>query len=374
MCNTTTTERTYVIGKDGRPDLSAQPPVTLAELRAAIPAHLWKKSVWRSLSYVLLDVCVVAALAVGAQWMNAWYVWPLYWVAQGTMFWALFVLGHDCGHGSFSDNATLNYAVGHALHSFILVPFHGWRLSHKKHHGNHGHVENDESWHPLTKDQYDASSNWVKLGRLSLPFALLSYPLYLIWGTPGRHHSHYDPASDLFSPAQRSMVITSNACMVAQLVLLSFGTWQLGFIMMAKLYWVPYWIGVMWLTTVTYLHHHGSHDPQEKMPWYRGEEWSYLRGGLTTIDRDYGVFNKIHHDIGTHVVHHLFPQIPHYNLIEATEAIKPLLGPYYRPPARSPGPLPYHLLDPLVRSFASDLWVPKEGDIVFYQGPPKKVE
>ena len=66
------------------------------------------------------------------------------------------------------------------------------------------------------------------------------------------------------------------------------------------------------------------------MPWYRGKEWNYLRGGLTTIDRDYGMFNKIHHDIGTHVVHHLFPQIPHYNLEEATEALKPMLGPYYR--------------------------------------------
>jgi fatty acid desaturase len=39
--------------------------------------------------------------------------------------------------------------------------------------------------------------------------------------------------------------------------------------------------------------------------WCRGEQWSYLRGGLTTLDRDYGIFNKIHHDIGTHVVHHL---------------------------------------------------------------------
>ncbi len=38
------------------------------------------------------------------------------------------------------------------------------------------------------------------------------------------------------------------------------------------------------------------------------QEWSYFRGGLTTLDRDYGIFNKIHHDIGTHVVHHLFPQ------------------------------------------------------------------
>lgn len=47
------------------------------------------------------------------------------------------------------------------------------------------------------------------------------------------------------------------------------------------------------------------------------QEWSYLRGGLTTLDRDYGLINNIHHDIGTHVIHHLFPQIPHYNLVEA---------------------------------------------------------
>jgi len=47
------------------------------------------------------------------------------------------------------------------------------------------------------------------------------------------------------------------------------------------------------------------------------QEWDYLRGGLTTVDRDYGWVNNIHHDIGTHVIHHLFPQIPHYHLVEA---------------------------------------------------------
>ncbi len=65
-------------------------------------------------------------------------------------------------------------------------------------------------------------------------------------------------------------------------------------------------------------------------PWLAGDdrcdadaqEWSYLRGGLSTIDRDFGVFNKIHHDIGTHVLHHLFPQIPHYHLEEATEVCR----------------------------------------------------
>lgn len=99
----------------------------------------------------------------------------------------------------------------------------------------------------------------------------------------------------------------------------------------------------------------------------RGEEWSYLRGGLTALDRDYGIFNKIHHDIGTHVLHHLFPQMPHYNLEKATEAVKPVMGDYYRKVEAAPGPLPTHLVEPLVRSFRDDQYVDDEGDIVFYK-------
>ena len=40
------------------------------------------------------------------------------------------------------------------------------------------------------------------------------------------------------------------------------------------------------------------------------QEWSYLRGGLSTLDRDYGIFNNIHHDIGTHVVRCLSCAVP----------------------------------------------------------------
>ncbi|KAL6995445.1 stearoyl-CoA 9-desaturase [Sarracenia purpurea var. burkii] len=95
-------------------------------------------------------------------------------------------------------------------------------------------------------------------------------------------------------------------------------------------------------------------------------EWSYLRGGLTTIDRDYGWFNNIHHDIGTHVIHHLFPQIPHYHLIEATEAAKPVIGKNYREPKKL-GPIPFHLINYLVRSIKRDHYVSDTGDIVFYE-------
>lgn len=76
-------------------DPGAPPPFKLADIRAAIPKHCWVKNPWRSMSYVVRDIAVVFGLAAAAAYVNSWIVWPLYWAAQGTMFWALFVLGHD---------------------------------------------------------------------------------------------------------------------------------------------------------------------------------------------------------------------------------------------------------------------------------------
>lgn len=76
-------------------DPSAPPPFKLAEIRAAIPKHCWVKNPWRSLSYVMRDFVVICVLLIMALHFNSWAFWPFYWLAQGTMFWAVFVLGHD---------------------------------------------------------------------------------------------------------------------------------------------------------------------------------------------------------------------------------------------------------------------------------------
>lgn len=350
--------------------ISEAPPFSLADIKNAIPANCLKKDTWRSMSYLIRDVAIVVGLAVGAQAINQWWAWPLYWMAQGTMFWALFVVGHDCGHGSFSNSKELNDLVGNITHSSILVPYHGWRISHRTHHQNHGHVENDESWHPVAKHLYDKMDSMSKLGRLTFPISMFAYPFYLWNRSPGKQGSHYDPKSSLFAPNEGHLIKTSNKFMLGMVAVLAAATVALGPVAMFNLYFVPYWVGVVWLDVVTYLHHHGTEDPNEQVPWYRGEEWSYLRGGLSTIDRDYGIFNKIHHDIGTHVLHHLFPQVPHYHLMEATEAIKPVLGKYYREPLPASSGLPGHLVEPLVRSFKEDHYVESEGDVVFYKQDP----
>ncbi|KAL6905786.1 hypothetical protein ACP4OV_003387 [Aristida adscensionis] len=344
-------------------DAGKPPPFRIGDIRAAVPVHCWRKSPWRSLSYVARDVVVVAALAAAAAAADSWAVWPLYWAAQGTMFWALFVLGHDCGHGSFSDSGLLNSVVGHILHSFVLVPYNGWRISHRTHHQNHGHIEKDESWHPITEKLYRQLEPRTKKLRFTVPFPLLAFPVYLLYRSPGKSGSHFLPSSGLFSPKERGDIVVSTTCWLLMLASLLAMACTFGPVQVFKMYGVPYLVFVMWLDLVTYLHHHGHHDG---LPWYRGQEWSYLRGGLTTVDRDYGWINNIHHDIGTHVIHHLFPQIPHYHLVEATKAARPVLGRYYREPEKS-GPLPIHLLGVLLRSLRVDHFVSDHGDVVYYQ-------
>ncbi|KDP46481.1 hypothetical protein JCGZ_08453 [Jatropha curcas] len=342
-------------------DPSNPPPFKIAEIRAAIPNHCWVKNPWRSLSYVLRDIIIIFALAASAIYCNTWWFWPFYWAAQGTMFWAIFVLGHDCGHGSFSDNSLLNNIVGHFLHSSILVPYHGWRISHRTHHQYHGNVEKDESW--LPEKIYKELDLGTRIMRYTIPLPMFAYPFYLWTRSPGKEGSHFNPYSDLFAPHERKDVLTSTICWTMMILLLFYSSLVFGHVQVLKVYGVPYLIFVMWLDFVTYLHHHGY---EKKLPWYRSKEWSYLRGGLTTVDRDYGWINNIHHDIGTHVIHHLFPQIPHYHLVEATKAAKPVLGKYYREPKKS-GPFPFHLFGNLVKSIREDHYVSDIGDIVYYQ-------
>ncbi|MBE9233642.1 DUF3474 domain-containing protein [Cuspidothrix issatschenkoi LEGE 03284] len=297
-------------------------PFTLQDLKAAIPAECFEPNVLKSLYYFFRDVVIVAGLYALANYLDSWYFWPIFWVLQGTMFWALFVIGHDCGHQSFSKQKWLNDLVGHITHTFILVPYHGWRISHRTHHKNTGSLENDESWYPVSETEYDAMPVAQKIGRFYL--FLLAYPVYLFKRSPGKEGSHFSPSSPLFKPSEKWDIITSTTWWIGMVAVLGFLTYQWGWMWLLKYYAAPYIVFIIWLDLVTFLHH-----TEPGIPWYRGEEWTFLKGAISSVDRDYGIVNHIHHDIGTHVAHHIFLNMPHYNLLKATEAIKPIMGEYF---------------------------------------------
>merc|ERR1712232_147647 len=88
-------------------------------------------------------------------------------------------------------------------------------------------------------------------------------------------------------------------------------------------YWAPYTFTNAWLVLYTWLQHT---DPS--IPHYGNDDWTWVKGALSTIDRPYGIFDFFHHRIGsTHVAHHPFHEMPWYNAKEATAALKAYLEP-----------------------------------------------
>lgn len=338
-------------------EAEAELPFTLRELRDAIPARCFRPSTARSLAHLAFDLAALGLLYAAGAWVEragapaAWHL-PIVFL-QGTLFWSLFLVGHDCGHGAFSRRRGWNAVVGHLVHTPLLVPYHAWRLSHRIHHRHTGDAERDEAWPPLTRRAARALPPATRF--LRLRGFLLVFPLYLLRNGPGRAGSHYDPDGPLFRAAERAAVRGSVAACGAAAAGLLAAAVAFGPGTLARLWLAPWLVFGGWVSLVTYLQHT---DPA--VPWYRGEGWSYLRGALATVDRRYGAFEWLHHDVGSHVVHHLFPRIPHYRLREASRAIAPLLGPHRRT-AREP------VLRALWRAARGCQVVPETGTRVFYE-------
>ena len=101
---------------------------------------------------------------------------------------------------------------------------------------------------------------------------------------------------------------------------------KVGFMTVLCYYGVPYLWTNGWLVYITFMQHHDL-----RIPYYNEENFNFVRGALCSVDRDYGVANAwVHHINDSHVVHHLFSDMPFYNAIEVTRKyIKPILGEYY---------------------------------------------
>jgi omega-6 fatty acid desaturase (delta-12 desaturase) len=191
-------------------------------------------------------------------------------------------------------------------------------------------------------------------------------PGYLILNSSGpakyrkaAHKSHFHPYSALFTDRQRLTIALSDVGFFAMVGVIAYACTVFGAANVFFYYFVPY-LGVnLCLVLITYLQH-----TDVFVPHYREKEFTWLRGALATVDRSYGtlVNAMFHHITDTHVVHHLFHDMPFYNAEEATVHVKKLLGPYY---LYDPTPIPAALW----RSWNQCKFVEDEGDIIFMKTP-----
>ena len=256
----------------------------------------------------------------------------IYSVLQGTLLMSLWVLAHECGHGAFSRYQKLNNIIGYLLHESLLVPYFAWQYTHSKHHKYTNHLIYGETHVPSTKPQ--------PLGDAFVIFSLVfGWPLYLLTNITGgrvQHDmktpidkkaslSHLNPWSQIFPPRLFYYVcldLIGICCVIFVLVYFDLAYYYIG----------PYLVVNAWLVLYTLLQHTDKH-----IPHYGSEEFSYLRGALSTVDRKYPkCINYLHHDIGsTHVLHHINHRIAHYHAEEAFHKIYPIIKEHYFKDERS---------------------------------------
>ncbi|MEI9901877.1 MAG: fatty acid desaturase [Hyphomicrobium sp.] len=77
----------------------------------------------------------------------------------------LFVVQHDCGHGSFFRTRNTNDWVGRVIGAFTLTPYDAWRRSHNSHHANSGNLDERGigDIDTLTVREYLGRSPWRRL-------------------------------------------------------------------------------------------------------------------------------------------------------------------------------------------------------------------
>ncbi|KAK4198061.1 fatty acid desaturase-domain-containing protein [Triangularia verruculosa] len=328
-------------------------------IRDAIPAHCFEPTVLHSMAYVVRDLTMAGVLG----WAAFTYIpqisdsivrglaWALYGYLQGLVLTGVWILAHEAGHGAFSKHQNFNDVVGWVLHSALMVPYFSWKFSHHRHHRFTGHMEKDMAFVPATKEDRQKRRladlyldrelfedvPVVQLVKLLL-HQLAGWQMYLMFnataGPASKQReggwlrvSHFEPTSAVFRPSEAIYVLITDIglAIVAYCLYLASTVvgWKTVFLMYGQAYfWVHHW-----LVAITYLHH--THPD---VPHFDAENWTFVKGALATVDRDFGFVGRhlFHGIIDTHVVHHLFPRIPFYKAEEATEAIKPVVGDLYR--------------------------------------------
>ncbi|WVQ73190.1 hypothetical protein IAR50_002755 [Cryptococcus sp. DSM 104548] len=383
----------------------AVPNFTIKQLLDAIPAHCFKRSAFRSSLYIVQDVAVISALVYGAFHIDsflsrfalsnvAFYaakaaLWSAYWFVTGLFGTGIWVIAHEAGHQAFSSSKEINNAVGWVLHSALLVPYHSWRISHARHHAATGHLTRDEVFVPKTRKQRGApeiteeaeilginvsperqsqlrealeDSPIVVLYNLFLQ-QLFGWPMYLTRNASGQRHypkgtNHFNPRSYIFKANHFAQIVWSDIGVSLVLAALGYWAYQRTVKEVVTIYLIPYlWVN-NWLVFITFLQHT---DPV--LPHYTANKWTFPRGALCTIDRDFlgPIGPHVFHGITeTHVAHHISSKIPHYNAWEATEALKNFLGPAYHKSDEN-------MFVSCYKSYRDCLFVEDDQDVVFYK-------
>ena len=218
----------------------------------------------------------------------------------------IFILFHDCCHGSLFPNQKTNIFFGYLTGILTYTPFESWKRSHLKHHATNSQLDHrgvGDVW-TMTVGEYTEASSWLKLR-----YRLFRNPLVMfLIGPVYIFIFKYRFSTKGAVWKERKSTIITNIGLLAILVGVSLIVGFVPFILM--LLPVTVFAGMMgiWLFYVQHQFAPGY--------WAHDEEWSELDAALKgasfyNLPR---LFQWLFANIGIHHIHHLLPRIPNYRL------------------------------------------------------------
>jgi omega-6 fatty acid desaturase (delta-12 desaturase) len=242
----------------------------------------------------------------------SWLLTALLVVPTAGFLVRVFVVFHDCAHGSLFPSRRANARVGTVLGLLVLSPFCRWRHDHAVHHATSGDLDRRGVGDilTLTVAEYHARS---RRGRLA--YRLIRHPL-VMFGLGPVFAMVVGPriVARGARPRMRNSVLGTDA---ALLIIVGALCWLIGW-RDFLIIWAPAALAAgsigIWLFYV-------QHQFEDAY-WQTAGDWSYADAAMRGSShlKLPKVLQFFTGNIGLHHVHHLNARIPNYNLQRAHDA------------------------------------------------------
>lgn len=235
-----------------------------------------------------------------------------YWITLGLsipsagLLVRLFIIYHDCGHGSFFKSRKLRDFLGIFIGILTFTPYYSWSHNHIIHHETAGNLDKrgiGDVW-TMTVEEYKESSWWQKTvyrfyrNPITM-FGVGPFYVFLIGNRFTKKGMDNRSRMGVYLTNAGLAVFVVSMCMligVKAFLLIQFP--------------VIYLAGIagFWLF---YVQH--QFDPSY---WTRSGNWDYIKVALegSSFYKLPRILQYFTGNIGYHHIHHLSPLIPNYNL------------------------------------------------------------
>lgn len=247
--------------------------------------------------------------------VSVWLTVGLSLIAAGFVV-RIFIIFHDCTHGSFFKSKKANAILGTISGVVTLFAYEKWKREHAIHHATSSNLDKrgvGDIW-VMTIDEYLAASKMERLKYRLYRNPLIMFgfgPLYLV--LISSRFNRKDARKK-----ERNNTYLINVCLVvlygAMIALIG---WQAFLLIQGTIMFTAGVLGI-WLFYIQHTFEDSYFEDES--------EWDYVKAAVegSSYYKLPKVLQWVTGNIGFHHVHHLSPRVPNYNLEKAHETVPPL--------------------------------------------------